>query len=243
MSNPNPSESPAIVNAFSEWFLHSAAALLLALALLIGWYNIANGSLVPPPEPLSGLSLRTILWIAGGVGLAVTVMCLTVRSYFLRLLLVALVAVMFEAYQGGLFFLGSHALHACFASFSAIYGVPLPLLEILAQGVFLYFLIGGLFLMLQFRSGPRESAKPIASSRTLKMACPACGGHIQFAAQNIGQIMPCPHCQKVLTLRKPDNLKMCCFFCQEHIEFPPHAIGEKMPCPHCKKDITLMEPM
>lgn len=63
-----------------------------------------------------------------------------------------------------------------------------------------------------------------------------------FAAQNLGQIISCPHCHKATRLRKPDLLKMSCFFCQGHIEFPPHSIGEKMPCPHCKMDITLKEP-
>jgi hypothetical protein len=74
-----------------------------------------------------------------------------------------------------------------------------------------------------------------------KMSCPACGGHIRFAAQNAGQAIPCPHCRKTITLRQPDNLKMSCFFCQGHIEFPPHALGQKIPCPHCKMDITLKE--
>ena len=74
------------------------------------------------------------------------------------------------------------------------------------------------------------------------MSCPVCGVHIRFDERNLGQKIPCPHCQKAITLRKLDLLKMACFFCQEHIEFPPHAIGEKMPCPHCHMDITLKEP-
>jgi DNA-directed RNA polymerase subunit RPC12/RpoP len=72
--------------------------------------------------------------------------------------------------------------------------------------------------------------------------CPACGGHIEFAAQNLGQEIPCPHCQKTITLHKPDLLKMACFFCHGHIEFPTHAIGTKMACPHCKMNITLKAP-
>jgi hypothetical protein len=74
-----------------------------------------------------------------------------------------------------------------------------------------------------------------------KMSCPSCGGHIKFAIQNLGQKIPCPHCHKETTLRKPDLLKMSCFFCKEHIEFPVHAIGQKIACPHCKMDITLKE--
>jgi DNA-directed RNA polymerase subunit RPC12/RpoP len=74
------------------------------------------------------------------------------------------------------------------------------------------------------------------------MACPACGLHILFAAQSLGQQLPCPQCNTTVTLRKPDLLKTVCFFCKGHIEFPTHAIGEKIPCPHCKMDITLRDP-
>ena len=80
------------------------------------------------------------------------------------------------------------------------------------------------------------------AAETQKLFCPACGGHIKFAIQNLGQKIPCPHCQKTITLRKPENLKMSCFFCQGHIEFPSHVIGEKISCPHCKMEITLKEP-
>jgi uncharacterized paraquat-inducible protein A len=79
----------------------------------------------------------------------------------------------------------------------------------------------------------------LAESR--KMACPGCGGHIEFAARNQGQRIPCPHCRTEITLRKPEHLKMSCHFCRGHIDFPAHALGTKMPCPHCRMDITLKE--
>jgi uncharacterized paraquat-inducible protein A len=75
-----------------------------------------------------------------------------------------------------------------------------------------------------------------------KMTCPGCGVHIRFAIQNVGQNIPCPQCQTLITLRKPDLLKTLCFFCKGHIEFPAHAIGQKIHCPHCQMDITLKEP-
>jgi hypothetical protein len=88
-----------------------------------------------------------------------------------------------------------------------------------------------------------EKNKKAEEALVLKMACPACGVHIKFAGQNLGQKISCPQCQKSITLRRPEEkLKISCFFCQEHLEFPPHAIGEKMPCPHCNLDITLKEP-
>ncbi len=76
---------------------------------------------------------------------------------------------------------------------------------------------------------------------SLKMSCSACGGHIQFSAQNVGRKITCPHCWCTVTLRKPENLKMPCPDCQGHIEFPSHALGQKTACPHCNKNIILNE--
>jgi hypothetical protein len=78
-----------------------------------------------------------------------------------------------------------------------------------------------------------------AAAGLMKMFCPACGGHLKFAAKNVGQQIPCPHCQKAITLREADEkLKMTCILCGGHVEFPPHAIGQKISCPHCAKSIT-----
>ena len=82
-----------------------------------------------------------------------------------------------------------------------------------------------------------------AAAGLMKMVCPACGGHVQFAAVNAGQQIPCPHCQAAIALRQPDaSLKMTCVLCGGHIEFPPHAVGQKIDCPHCAKTITLLRP-
>ncbi len=82
-----------------------------------------------------------------------------------------------------------------------------------------------------------------AAAGLLKMPCPSCGGHVKFPAQNIGQQIPCPHCQAPITLRKPEEkMKMVCVLCGGPIEFPSHAIGQKIPCPHCAKNITLLQP-
>jgi DNA-directed RNA polymerase subunit RPC12/RpoP len=94
-------------------------------------------------------------------------------------------------------------------------------------------------------AGARQlAAQRDATAGLMKMFCPSCGGHVKFAAQDIGQQIPCPHCRASMMLRKPDeNLKMICILCGGHVEFPPHAIGEKIPCPHCAKTITLLRPV
>jgi uncharacterized paraquat-inducible protein A len=79
------------------------------------------------------------------------------------------------------------------------------------------------------------------AANSVKISCPSCGGHIKFAIQNLGQKIPCPHCQTAVTLRQPENLKMSCFFCKGRIEFPSHALGQKISCPHCKMEVSLKE--
>jgi AraC-like DNA-binding protein len=53
-----------------------------------------------------------------------------------------------------------------------------------------------------------------------------CGGRVQFATRAIGGKVPCPHCQKILTLHKHENLKMPCFFLQGK-----HRISRPRPRP------------
>lgn len=233
------------IHRFAEAFLNSAIVLLLAFALALGWFNLANMSLTPPHDPLSGLTLRLLFWLVGGLFLAVSLFCLGVRSCFFRVLLVAWLAVNFEVYQLGLFSIGSRSLHTYFGYVSPMFGVPSRALELFVQGAFLCFLIGSLLLLFGFRrdkNQARAQADQLASGAMFKNYCPSCGGHILFSAINLGQKIPCPHCQCAITLRKPDNLKMSCFFCQGHIEFPAHAIGQKLKCPHCHMDIGLKEP-
>jgi DNA-directed RNA polymerase subunit RPC12/RpoP len=93
-------------------------------------------------------------------------------------------------------------------------------------------------------AGARQlAARRDATAGLMKMFCPACGGHVKFTAQNIGQQIPCPHCRVAIILRKPDeNLKMSCVLCGGHVEFPPHALGQTIDCPHCAKTITLSRP-
>ena len=118
------------------------------------------------------------------------------------------------------------------------FGLSTGLTMTLLGALILFLLIGSSSLLVCLWIGEWKHAR----AGYLKMFCPGCGGHLEFLPQNLGQTIPCPHCQLSIILRKPDLLKMSCYFCKEHIEFPAHAIGTKMACPHCNNDITLKEP-
>jgi hypothetical protein len=178
----------------------------------------------------------------GGLELVVALFCLFGRQTGIQLGGLAWLATNFLVYRLGLLWQGSHTQWGCL-------GNPVADLRLVsgAADYSLYIILAGLLLgsyaavfWLWFEG--RAALPRRLVSNQFKMACPACGVHIKFSKNNLGQKIPCPHCRATITLRQPDLLKMTCFFCYEHIEFPPHAIGEKISCPHCNMDITLKEP-
>jgi hypothetical protein len=227
------------VHLFIRW----AGALLLALALVNLIQAGTSGPSLIVLDPLLGIPLRLAVLAVGGLELVVALICLFGRQAGLQSGLIAWLATNFAVYRAGLLWQGCHTQWGCL-------GNPLDRLRLLPSLADhgLYFLLaclllGGYAALVWLWFGEPASVRNWKERiEGLKMSCPACGVHIKFALQYLGQKIPCPHCRANITLRKPDRLKMSCYFCQEHIEFPTHAIGEKMPCPHCKMDITLKEP-
>jgi hypothetical protein len=219
-------------------FIYSAGAILLAAALLRLIIAAGSTQFLSMPEPLLGIPLRYAVLLVGGLELVVALICLFGKSVKLQLCCLAWLATNFFVYQIGLFSMHVHPQTTGIGSLTDPLNLSRGTMGIAAWFLPLYLLLGSYASVTSlWLEGRRFKA-----AKFLKMSCPACGVHIRFDDRNLGQKIPCPQCQKPVTLRKPENLKMSCFFCQEHIEFPAHAIGEKMPCPHCKMDITLKEP-
>ena len=223
-------------------FVHSAGALLLAAATGMFISIWAGRGLIHPHEPLLGMSLPEFFWIVGGLELSIGLICLFGKQTTLQATLVLWLAINFAAYQAGLWWMGGSAgFKGYLGDVSAAFGISAGTADLMLKVLVLYLLTGSLVSLLWLWLKKESSALHGNLASNLKISCPACGGHIAFSAGNLGQKIPCPHCRKETTLRKPGLLKMSCYFCKEHIEFPSHAIGHKMRCPHCKNDITLME--
>lgn len=197
---------------------------------------LGKSQLLNMPDPLLGVPFRYVSLFVAVFELLVAALCLLTSKRTLSSGLVVWLAVNFVVYRIGLWSLGWHH------PFSWLQGLmnslnlsPFRADIINLTTVFMLIFGGSAILWFEYQK--------IQTNQSSKMSCPSCGGHIRFATQNAEQPIPCPHCQKAITLHPPENLKMSCFFCQGHIEFPPHALGEKMPCPHCKMDITLKEPV
>jgi DNA-directed RNA polymerase subunit RPC12/RpoP len=220
-------------------FIDSAAALLSAVAVALMLSNLASATLVPPRDPVLMISTRTLFWILGAIGLAVALICIFTRQTQLKLTLILWFALNLVVYEVGLQWAGAHGARGYLGTLADTFDFSTGTVDTVLKTSFLYLLVGSSALLvwswLQKFTVETEEA-------FFKTACIHCGGKIKFPTQNLGQKIPCPHCQTNIILRKPDFLKMSCFFCKEHIEFPVHAVGQKMRCPHCKMDITLKEP-
>jgi hypothetical protein len=222
-----------------KFFILSASGILLAAALTR--FVIAAGSApaMALPEPMLGLPLRYAVLMIGGIELIVALICLFGRQTGLQIGWLAWLTSDYLIYRIGLLTMHCHAQATCLGSLTDPLQLSRGMIGWIMSLLPFYLLLGS-YAALGWLWLERRRAK---AAKFLKMTCPACGVHIRFDVRNLGRKIPCPHCQKDITLRKPDLLKMACFFCQGHIEFPTHAIGDKMACPHCNMDITLKEPV
>jgi len=204
-------------------------------------FLIAAGSspVLTLPEPMLGIPIRYAVLLIGGLELTVALICLFGKPTGLQIGWVAWLTSNFIVYRVSLFTMHCHPQSTCIGSLTD----PLKLSRGISGWMMTLtplYLLSGSYAAVSWLWLENRRAK---AAKFIRMSCPACGVHIQFAVRNLGQKIPCPHCQKTVSLRQPELLRMSCFFCQGHIEFPAHAIGEKMPCPHCNMDITLKEPV
>lgn len=221
-----------------RYFILSAGAILLAAAL--ERFVIATGSApaLALPEPMLGIPLRYAVLMVGGLELTVALICLFGKHAGLQIGWLAWMATNYTVYRICLLTMSVHQQATCIGSLTDPLYLTRGVMGFIVGLLPIYLLLGSYSAMIWlWLEGRRAKA-----AKYFKMSCPGCGIHIRFDDRNLGQKIPCPHCQTAITLRKPENLKMSCFFCQEHIEFPAHAIGQKLKCPHCNKDIGLKEP-
>lgn len=234
-------------------FIYSAGVILLVAALerfLIATGNVQR--VLSRPDPVLGIPLRFAVLMVGGLELAIALICLFGKNISFQVGWLAWLLTNYVIFWIGLTYLHCHPQTTCIGSLTDPLNQSNGTIGLVMKCISIYLAFGSFASLIWVRfsheaktvrsmEARQHAAQRDAAIGLLKMSCPSCGVRIKFAFQNIGQNIPCPHCSKTITLRKPDSLKMSCFFCQEHIEFPAHAIGEKIPCPHCKMNITLKE--
>jgi ribosomal protein S27E len=179
-------------------FIDSAAALLLGMALAQFLANWASAGLVQPHEPVIGISMRNVFWIAGIIELIVGLICFFGQQIGLKVILLLWLATNFLVYQVGLVWVKeSHGFSVYLTSLAEAFGIAPGTAYLLLKIVFLYLLIGSSVSLLWLRTGN--------SKAFLKVACIHCNGHVEFPAGGIGQQVKCPHCSSIITLAEPEG--------------------------------------
>lgn len=234
-------------------FILSAGGILLTASLVRFLIGAGNASVLAQPDPLLGIPLRYAVLLVGIIELIVSFICLFGSQIGLQAIVLAWLATNLIVYWVGLILMHSEPRAACWGTLTDPLHFSNGIIgEIVSLAPF-YLAAGSYILGLRvwlsadarterMVAAQQQAGQRDAAAGLLKMHCPSCGGRVKFAGRNLGQQIPCPHCQTSIILRKQEDLKMSCFFCKEHIEFPSHCIGEKIPCPHCKMEITLKEP-
>lgn len=240
-------------------FIRFAGAILLTAALIRFVTAAGSAQALALPEPMLGIPLRLSLLLVGGIELAIALVCLFGSQTKFQIGLLAWLSTNFAVLWIGLFWMNLHPQATSIGSFTDPLHLSRGLIGFIIQFLPLGLLLGSyaawLHLWLGNRSNPAQpSLQPMTImagtdragsmvlARSLKISCAACGGHVEFPSNRLGEKIPCPHCQTVLTLQKGSNMKMSCSTCDGHLEFPDHAIGQTIPCPHCASLITLERP-
>jgi len=207
-----------------RYFILSAGSALLAASLERFVVCASGAPALGLAEPMLGMALRYAVLVVGGFELTVALICLFGKQVGLQLGWLAWLATNYAIYWIGLYTIRIQPQATCIGSLTDPLFLSRGTPGFITAFLPVYLLLGSYAAVVWlWLEGRRAKA-----AQFLKMSCPSCGIHIRFDDRNLGQKIPCPHCQTAINLRKPEDLKMACFFCKEHIEFPAHAIGKSI---------------
>ncbi|HUZ07019.1 MAG TPA: hypothetical protein VMV89_05970 [Candidatus Paceibacterota bacterium] len=217
-----------------QYFIFSAGAVLLAAALSRFLIAAGHAQVLALPDPMLGVPLRDAVIAVGAFELVVALICLFGKRVGLQIGWLAWLGTNYIVFWVGLLAMHCHPQGTCIGGLTDMLGLSRGASGLILSTLPVYLVLGSYTALIWIWTHSR-------TIEAVKMSCPACGIHIEFAGQHVGQRIHCPQCQESITLRRPANLKMTCALCGGHIEFPSHAIGQNIACPHCAKTITLLK--
>jgi hypothetical protein len=181
---------------FASWFLLSAGGILAlnGTSSLLGVFG--KSSVMDLTDPVLGISFRHLLLFAGIIELIVAFLCLFTNKGTLALGLIAWLAVNFAVYRVGLWTMSWHHPYAWLAGLMGGLDISPLIADGIVAVILAYLLIGGIAMLWVKR-------RTIQTKGFLKMSCVSCDGHVEFPAHALGQKIPCPHCEKTITLLNP----------------------------------------
>ena len=172
-------------------------SVAVAAALFIG--SCVPAGVVLPHDPLFGISTRHLFWITSGLCLAMAWLNLSGEPAFTRSLWTVWIVTNLTVYRLGCIWSGSHGLEGYLGSISDAFGVSTATAGMVADAALAYLVFGNYFVLISLWLQTRRTTTP----SYVKIPCPECGGHIEFPASGLGQIILCPHCAVNVPLQKP----------------------------------------
>jgi hypothetical protein len=234
-------------------FITSAGAILLISVFTRLLISIGSASALSLPEPVLGIPIRYAVLIAGSVELAVSLLCLFGKDIKFQIGCLGWLATNYLIYRIALFCMRSHVQATWIGSLTDPLHLSRGYVGYGVQFLPLFLLVGSYAAAVQLWlessrwtknqipqimvTEPKKSAPVLV--RFQKISCIACGGHVEYPTNLLGEKLPCPHCQTMIVLQRPESVKMSCPACDGHIEFPLHGVGQTIACPHCTIPVTL----
>lgn len=204
-------------------FLFSAGVIMLAAAILrisiLFQGTLSSRMLLAATDGIFGFSVGDELWGIAIVELLIASGILFINDLSARLWLLAWAAINYFVIKIAMSCLNLKFESSCLGVLSDPFHLSRGPMGILLKMIPYYLLFGAtaslgcLCPKLPLKVGGKKHERPLMTPAGFwKMVCPVCGVHIQFDERNLGRKIPCPQCQKTVTLRKPENLRMSCFF-------------------------------
>jgi hypothetical protein len=135
-------------------------------------------------------------WIVGGIATVVAVIFSPSEQPTVPAVLLLWLGLNCLVFRIGLWETGCHGLTGFLGGFPHALGIPGK--AVVAEDLFFASLLGGCCVALWMG---RRLPLP---AEYQKCSAPICGMHIGFATENLGLKISCSHCQKTVTLRKPE---------------------------------------
>jgi hypothetical protein len=181
-------------------FNNIAGSLLLAVGLALLVDRWATAGMAQPLDPLLGLRLSLLQWLAGVTAAGLGIGCLFGRRTRVWTALVLWFSGNFWIYALSLTWNSPRKFRIALGGVPETFGVSAAFLTGLAFSVFALLFVGSaIVLCWAWLAGRR--ARRLTGPDFLKVSCSFCGGHISFPLTGLGREIACPHCARTITLQ------------------------------------------
>jgi hypothetical protein len=132
-----------------KWFVISAGLILGLTGLAKVWSAFGDVKLLTVPDPITGLSFRTMLLLAAVAELPIAAVCLFAKANRLATVLVAWLASIFLVYRLGLWWIGWKKPCGCLGNLTDTLGISPHTADVIIKGLLAYLLIGSYGLLIR----------------------------------------------------------------------------------------------